>query len=224
MTRPIDDYMHRKLKDPTTRIQSNEDLKFAHMIKELLSDAASSINQSRINNLQKLMELPDKVPQLVESTVKPLVKKKQLNVLLADKKLPIRSVKNKRSLFCLRQQTAFGTTSTTAHTPQNATQYPSIRTEIWGNYLSQITRSLREALVSLTDPNVASVKSISTDPTESSTLKNSNDNNNADVENQRRTLQKEGPTDLALDLITDNTRSVKIRSRYYSTQKDFMDW
>ncbi|PVU96484.1 hypothetical protein BB561_001158 [Smittium simulii] len=42
--------------------------------------------------------------------------------------------------------------------------------------------------------------------------------------NQRRTLQQKGLTDLALDLITSNTRSVKIKSKYYSTQKYFMDW
>ncbi|PVU89790.1 hypothetical protein BB561_005162 [Smittium simulii] len=43
------------------------------------------------------------------------------------------------------------------------------------------------------------------------------------IENQRRTLQQEGLTDLNLDLITANTRSVKRRSRYYTTQKEFID-
>ncbi|PVU90181.1 hypothetical protein BB561_004998 [Smittium simulii] len=57
LTRPIDDYVHSKLKSPTTIIQGNEDLEFAHTMRELLSDVASSITQSKINNLKKLIEL-----------------------------------------------------------------------------------------------------------------------------------------------------------------------
>ncbi|PVU93117.1 hypothetical protein BB561_003458 [Smittium simulii] len=37
------------------------------------------------------------------------------------------------------------------------------------------------------------------------------------------TLQKQ-IVNITLDLITSNTRSVKRKSRYYTTQKDFMDW
>ncbi|PVU92980.1 hypothetical protein BB561_003523 [Smittium simulii] len=55
---PIDDYVHRKLKSPNTMIQVNEDLEFCNMMRELLSDVASSITQKKINNLHKLMELP----------------------------------------------------------------------------------------------------------------------------------------------------------------------
>ncbi|PVU92584.1 hypothetical protein BB561_003739 [Smittium simulii] len=60
------------------------------------------------------MELPGSVPQLVELTVNPLVENKQLDALLAAKKPKAKSRKNKRSPFCPRQQTAFGTTSAMA--------------------------------------------------------------------------------------------------------------
>ncbi|PVU92127.1 hypothetical protein BB561_004013 [Smittium simulii] len=120
MTRPIDDYVHRKLKVPTTRIQGNEDLEFAHMMRELLSDVVTKITQ-RINNLHKPMGLPGRVLQLEESTAKPLVENKHLDSLLAAKKPTIRSRKNKKSPFCLLQQTAFGTTSAMTHNPHNAT-------------------------------------------------------------------------------------------------------
>ncbi|PVU92573.1 hypothetical protein BB561_003749 [Smittium simulii] len=42
MTKPIDDYAHRKLKSSTTKIQDNEDLEFAHSMRELLSNTAFS--------------------------------------------------------------------------------------------------------------------------------------------------------------------------------------
>ncbi|PVU89087.1 hypothetical protein BB561_005552 [Smittium simulii] len=87
--------IYKKIKNPNTRIQGNEDLEFAHTMRELLSDVASSITQSRINNLHKLMELPDR--------------------------LTAKSRRNKKSPFCPRQQTAFGTTSVIAQTPHNAT-------------------------------------------------------------------------------------------------------
>ncbi|PVU91519.1 hypothetical protein BB561_004365, partial [Smittium simulii] len=44
------------------------------------------------------------------------------------------------------------------------------------------------------------------------------------MENQRRTLQKKGLIVIALDLIKSNTILVKRISRYYATQKIFMDW
>ncbi|PVU87674.1 hypothetical protein BB561_006233, partial [Smittium simulii] len=68
-----------------------------------------------------LMELPDRVPQLVESTVKPLVKNKKLEALLVAINPTKRIRKNKRSPFFSRQQTAFIITSTPAHTSQNIT-------------------------------------------------------------------------------------------------------
>ncbi|PVU89283.1 hypothetical protein BB561_005437 [Smittium simulii] len=73
----------------------------ANMTRELIYDVASSITQSILNNLHKSMELPCRVPQLVESNIKPLVKNKQLDALLAAKKPPTRSKKTKRSLFFL---------------------------------------------------------------------------------------------------------------------------
>ncbi|PVU87622.1 hypothetical protein BB561_006252 [Smittium simulii] len=121
LTRPINDYVHRKLKDITTRIQGNEDLEFAHTMRELLSDVASSITQNRIDNLHKLMGLPGRVPQIVESTVKPLVENKQLGALFAAKKPTAKNRRNKMSPFCPRQQTAFGTTSAMAQIPHSAT-------------------------------------------------------------------------------------------------------
>ncbi|PVU89418.1 hypothetical protein BB561_005366 [Smittium simulii] len=47
-----------KLKDLTTRIKDNNDLEFAHLMRELLSDVASNITHAIIKNLHKSMELP----------------------------------------------------------------------------------------------------------------------------------------------------------------------
>ncbi|PVU90089.1 hypothetical protein BB561_005030 [Smittium simulii] len=104
LTRPIDDYVHRKLKNPNTRIQGNEDLEFAHTMRELLSDVALSITQNRIDNLHKSMGLPGR-----------------LDALLVAKRLTARNRRNNRSYFCRRYQTAFGTTSSMAQTSHNAT-------------------------------------------------------------------------------------------------------
>ncbi|PVU91314.1 hypothetical protein BB561_004460 [Smittium simulii] len=65
MIRPLKDYVLKKLKDPAT---------------------------SQIKNLHKLMEFPGRVPQLFEPTLKPTVKNKQLDALLASKKV---STKNR---------------------------------------------------------------------------------------------------------------------------------
>ncbi|PVU95614.1 hypothetical protein BB561_001700 [Smittium simulii] len=104
LTSIIDDYVQRKLKSPNTKIQGNEDLEFAHTMRELLSNVALSITQNRIDNLHKSMELPGR-----------------LDALLAVKNPTARSRRNERSHFCLRQQTAFGTTSAITQTPHNAT-------------------------------------------------------------------------------------------------------
>ncbi|PVU86663.1 hypothetical protein BB561_006605 [Smittium simulii] len=60
MTSPIDDYVHKKLKDPATKIKSNDDLEFAHLMQKLLSDVASNITQAKIKSLHKSIELPGK--------------------------------------------------------------------------------------------------------------------------------------------------------------------
>ncbi|PVU94476.1 hypothetical protein BB561_002508 [Smittium simulii] len=57
MTKPIYDL---KLNSPNTRIQDKENLEFAHLMKELLSDVASSITQSKIDNLHKLVGILDR--------------------------------------------------------------------------------------------------------------------------------------------------------------------
>ncbi|PVU92339.1 hypothetical protein BB561_003888 [Smittium simulii] len=57
MTRPIDNYVHKKLKNPATRIKGNDDLEFAHLMRELLFDVASNITQAQIKNIHKSMGL-----------------------------------------------------------------------------------------------------------------------------------------------------------------------
>ncbi|PVU93526.1 hypothetical protein BB561_003240 [Smittium simulii] len=47
-------------------------LEFAEIMRVLISDLASSITQSRVDNLYKTMELPGRAPQLLESANKPL--------------------------------------------------------------------------------------------------------------------------------------------------------
>ncbi|PVU86859.1 hypothetical protein BB561_006520, partial [Smittium simulii] len=106
MTRPLDDYVHKKLKDLATSIKDNDDLEFAHLMQELLSD----------------MKLSGRVPQLVELTLKPLIENKQLGALLEFKKAPTKNRSRKRRHFCLRQQNFYGTAPAVAQTTQSATQ------------------------------------------------------------------------------------------------------
>ncbi|PVU90191.1 hypothetical protein BB561_004990 [Smittium simulii] len=101
MTRPIDYYVNRKLKGPTTGIQDSKDLILPQQ----------SITQSRVNNLHRSMRLPGRVPQLLQSINKPPVENKQLEALLAAISCQHRAEK--------MGETAFGTSFATAHTPQN---------------------------------------------------------------------------------------------------------
>ncbi|PVU89520.1 hypothetical protein BB561_005298 [Smittium simulii] len=91
MTRPIDGYAHKKLKDATTRIQDNKNLGFAHLIRELLLDSTT----------------------VSETTIRPIVENKQLDSLLAAKKPLTRREK--------KQDNSLLSASATAHTPQNYT-------------------------------------------------------------------------------------------------------
>ncbi|PVU90208.1 hypothetical protein BB561_004980 [Smittium simulii] len=63
MTRPIGDYVHKKLKNPAISIKGNDDLKSAHLMQELLSDVVSNIAQTKIKYIHKLIELPVKHPK-----------------------------------------------------------------------------------------------------------------------------------------------------------------
>ncbi|PVU96696.1 hypothetical protein BB561_001020 [Smittium simulii] len=59
LTRPIDQYVHDKLRRyPETDPKDNEDSNFAVSMRELISDVASTITQTRIDNMYKTMELP----------------------------------------------------------------------------------------------------------------------------------------------------------------------
>ncbi|PVU91911.1 hypothetical protein BB561_004139 [Smittium simulii] len=106
LTRPIDQYVHDKLRRyPETDPKDNEDSKFAVSMRELISDLASTITQTRIDNMYKTMELPGRAPQLIESAIKPLIENEQLDTLLAAKKFErkSRSTRSKRP-FQERQQ------------------------------------------------------------------------------------------------------------------------
>ncbi|PVU93113.1 hypothetical protein BB561_003457 [Smittium simulii] len=70
-----------KLNDPAIRIKGNNDLEYTHLMRELLS----------------------------YTNLNPLVENKQLNALLASKNIPAKNKSRKKSLFCLRQQNAYGT-------------------------------------------------------------------------------------------------------------------
>ncbi|PVU92303.1 hypothetical protein BB561_003915 [Smittium simulii] len=106
LTRPIDQYVHDKLRRyPETDPKDNEDSNFAVSMRKLISDLASTITQTRINNMYKTMELPGRAPQLIESAIKPLIENEQLNTLLAAKnsERKSRSTRGKRPFQQLQQ-------------------------------------------------------------------------------------------------------------------------
>ncbi|OMJ23591.1 hypothetical protein AYI69_g4915 [Smittium culicis] len=75
---------------------------FSNKMRVLLADIDSLITQGRRDNLQKGMELPGKLHQLIESESKPLMDQEKLNALISSKKPEKRS--KIRKSFCRRQQ------------------------------------------------------------------------------------------------------------------------
>ncbi|PVU94519.1 hypothetical protein BB561_002501 [Smittium simulii] len=72
--------------NPGAKPESDDVLEFAEIMRVLISDLASSITQSRVDNLYKTIELPGRAPQLLESANSPLANQKKLDTLLASKK------------------------------------------------------------------------------------------------------------------------------------------
>ncbi|OMJ11856.1 hypothetical protein AYI70_g9458 [Smittium culicis] len=86
LTRLLDHYNHDQLRRKRQINAEDEDVVLMETMRELLSDLASMVIQSRIDSLIKTIELPGRAPQLIESTVKPLIENDQLDTMIAAKK------------------------------------------------------------------------------------------------------------------------------------------
>ncbi|OMJ12891.1 hypothetical protein AYI69_g9224 [Smittium culicis] len=73
-------------------------------MRTMLADLASTITQSRIDNLHKKMVLPGRTPQLIESKIKPLIANDQLETMIAANKTVRKSRKKRKGPFHQRQQ------------------------------------------------------------------------------------------------------------------------
>ncbi|OMJ21624.1 hypothetical protein AYI70_g3363 [Smittium culicis] len=127
-TRPIDYFVHRRLQEIPNIPADDEVFLFANTVRVLLSDIATFITQSRIDNIHQSMQLNGKAPQLTPSSKKPLIDPAVLTELVKEKNVtcPPRS----RQPFRPRQQfpaynaaqtstreTATAPASTEAYTP-----------------------------------------------------------------------------------------------------------
>ncbi|PVU96485.1 hypothetical protein BB561_001159 [Smittium simulii] len=126
MTRPINNYVHNKLKASATRIKGNDDLEFAHLMQAKLFDVASNINQARIENLHNSMRLPVRVPQLFEPTLKSLVKNKQLDAVIDSKRSQQKTETEIEAPFVCTSRMPYVNAPAVAHITQNATQTSTI--------------------------------------------------------------------------------------------------
>ncbi|PVU91406.1 hypothetical protein BB561_004407 [Smittium simulii] len=109
LTRLMDQYVHDKLRmEPNTDILNNRDLEHNLMIREIIADIAAHITQLRIEHVHKTMEFQRKVPQLMETSIRPLIEVKQMDMLVAAKKAEKRSAARNttqnRKLFHQRQR------------------------------------------------------------------------------------------------------------------------
>ncbi|OMJ25058.1 hypothetical protein AYI70_g1161 [Smittium culicis] len=109
ITRPIDQYRHEQLRSGRTVDPDNDDDIIAmDSIRRLITDLASSISQSRVENIHKSLEFRGKAPQMVEPTVKPIYEEEKFDAILATKKTAVKPKSSRTRPFRQRQQPASG--------------------------------------------------------------------------------------------------------------------
>ncbi|OMJ16060.1 hypothetical protein AYI69_g7976, partial [Smittium culicis] len=105
VTRPLDHYIHEQLRQRRQiEPENNQDIVLVETMKNMLADLASTITQSRIDNLHKTIMLPGRTPQLIESKIKPLIANDQLETMIAAKKTVRKSRKKRKGPFRQSQQ------------------------------------------------------------------------------------------------------------------------
>ncbi|OLY80187.1 hypothetical protein AYI68_g5722 [Smittium mucronatum] len=103
-TRPIEFHFRMRLQEhPLVMVSENSDVIFANTMLVLLYDIATKITKNKIDNINKGMELPGRVQQILETETKPLIGQDEFDALLASRKTDIR--KNEFSPLA-RQQAA----------------------------------------------------------------------------------------------------------------------
>ncbi|OLY84134.1 hypothetical protein AYI68_g1715 [Smittium mucronatum] len=86
VNRQIDYFVHRRIQDsPGIGTADDPETYFASTMRALLSDIAATINQARLNNLHKGMDLPGKPIQLVPSYSRSLMNQEDLDTLIFKK-------------------------------------------------------------------------------------------------------------------------------------------
>ncbi|OMJ08662.1 hypothetical protein AYI70_g11402, partial [Smittium culicis] len=115
ITRPIDQYRHEKLRlGKTVDPDNDDDIIAMESIRRLITDLASSISQTRVENIHKSLEFPGKAPQMVEPTVKMIYEEEKFEALLATKKTVVKPKSSRTRPFRQRQQPASGYAPATA--------------------------------------------------------------------------------------------------------------
>ncbi|PVU96300.1 hypothetical protein BB561_001268 [Smittium simulii] len=86
IARPLDQYIHEQIqKNKKINQVNNEDVVLISVVKRLISGLVSTVTQSIINNPNKIMDFLERTPQLIESSVKPLIENNKLDTLIVAK-------------------------------------------------------------------------------------------------------------------------------------------
>ncbi|OLY83568.1 hypothetical protein AYI68_g2289 [Smittium mucronatum] len=114
--------------NPGAKQETDDTLELAEIMRILISDLASSITQSRVDNLYKTMELTGKAPQLLESANKPLFDQEKLDTLVASKKTERKPRKmGYKKPFLQRHHAASSFTPAPVQNNQASTSQPQYR-------------------------------------------------------------------------------------------------
>ncbi|OMJ17045.1 hypothetical protein AYI69_g7591 [Smittium culicis] len=121
LTRPLDHYMYEQIgQRRLVDLENDGEIILVETMRTMLADLASTITQDRIDIMHKIMDLPGRAPQLVESSMKPLFTGDQLITMISTKKTATRSRTQRKSPFRQRQQPGYGYPAATAPIKQAA--------------------------------------------------------------------------------------------------------
>ncbi|OMJ25148.1 hypothetical protein AYI70_g1099 [Smittium culicis] len=115
LTRPLDHYVYEQIrKRRLVDLDNDGDIILVETMRTMLADLASTITKDRIDNMHKIMDLPGRAPQLVESSMKPLFTEDQLDTMISTKKTATSSRTQRKSPFRQRQQPGYSYPAATA--------------------------------------------------------------------------------------------------------------
>ncbi|OLY82628.1 hypothetical protein AYI68_g3243, partial [Smittium mucronatum] len=82
LTRPLGHYVYEQIRQRRlVDLDNNEDIILVEKMRAMLAGLASAITQDRIDSMHKIMDLPGRPPQLVETSENTLVMDNQLDTL-----------------------------------------------------------------------------------------------------------------------------------------------